>query len=279
MQSFLIRTGGVIQKKKRNMCADFWTDECQFEHIASTFIIFNATVLKTTPHMKYLKYISAQCIFVICIFILADIQGVVGEPPKIVNFTYRTKQLGLIDQTITGNIITLELDQDVYHQVQCPIEFSEANRTQIMPCCSSNTNATECYTPSNAAQTCLDGNGTYINITGTKDPYDYQRYALRVSNYASCHSISILNKAVSGNYNNNHIYWIGQESISISNFGPIGFNTHKRHFIKQFIGFPISIWIVRFKNTNLQINDSINRRGVFGGFDSSAIQFGHITRK
>ena len=151
--------------------------------------------------MKLLHYSRVRWLLILLI-ILITWEYTACEPPKIVKFTYRTKQLSLVDQIITSNIITLELDQDIYHQVQCPIEFSEANRTRIMPCCSSNTNATECYTPSNAAQTCLDGNGTYINITGTKDPYDYQRYALRVSNYASCHSISILNKAVSGNYNN-----------------------------------------------------------------------------
>lgn len=156
--------------------------------------------------MNYLTNISAQCILVLCILISADIQRVAGEPPKIVNFTYRTKQLGLIDQTITSNIITLELDQDVYHQVQCAIDFTEANRAQIMPCCSSNTNATECYTPPDIGQTCLDGDGKHINITGTKPAYDYQRYAFRVSNYATCHSVSILSKAVLGN-NGKQIYW------------------------------------------------------------------------
>lgn len=152
--------------------------------------------------MKYSRnYISAQCIFVLCIFIA--IQEVASEPPKIVNFTYRTKQLGLIDQTITSNIIALELDQDVYHQVQCPIEFSEANRTKFVPCCS-NTNATDCYTPPNDRyqRTCLDGNGSpIINITGTNSPGVYQRYTFKVSNYATCHSLSILSKAVSGNTN------------------------------------------------------------------------------
>ncbi len=148
--------------------------------------------------MRYLNT-SARCI-IIFICVLANLQSVVGDPLKILNFTYRTKQFEILELTIANNIITLEVDQDLYHKVQCPIEFSEVTQTQFVPCCNKSTNATgPCYTPIYADEKCIDENHATSTGIMQADETSLKRYSFKVANYQNCHSISILAKAVSGN--------------------------------------------------------------------------------
>lgn len=140
---------------------------------------------------------SARCI-VIFIFILADLRSVFGDAPKILSFTYRTKQFELLELTVTNNIITLEVDQDLFHQVQCPIEFSEVSRTQFVPCCNANVTS-GCYKPIFADESCIDENHYVSTGIRQADETSLKRYSFRIANYQNCHSVSMLAKAVSGN--------------------------------------------------------------------------------
>lgn len=151
------------------------------------------------PQMRYSNttIYSARCI-IIFIFILADLQSVIGDPLKILSFTYRTKQFEILELTMTNNIITLEVDQDLYHQVQCPIEFSEVSRAQFVPCCNANVTS-GCYKPKYSDEKCIDENHSVSTGIMQADETSLKRYSLRIANYQTCHSISMLAKAVSGN--------------------------------------------------------------------------------
>ena len=146
-----------------------------------------------------MSYFNSRIIYSRCIFIFIFIfQLVEGTPPKILNFTYRAKTFEILELTLANNIITLEVDQDLYHKVQCPIEFSESSRAQFVPCCSSTNSTIGCFQPSSPQELCIDENHAVETGLQEADGSGYKRYAFQISNYASCHSISMLAKAISG---------------------------------------------------------------------------------
>ena len=186
---------------------------CHLSWDISFFISF----VSVRPQMRRLNT-SARCI--ILIFILIDVQSIIGDPLKILNFTYRTKQFEILELTIANNIITLDVDQDLYHQVQCPIEFSDVTQTQFVPCCSNSSTNTPsgCYKPERSDESCIDQN--HATFTGIMQADDIllQRYAFQIANYQNCHSISILAKALSGNIILNNVKSGNVMICSRSNF-------------------------------------------------------------
>lgn len=163
-----------------------------------SYTSYSRLMIDTSMHYQNNMHSRARCILVL-ISILTDLHLSLGESPKILGFTYRTKQIEILESSITSNIITLEVDQDLYHQVQCPTEFSEASRAQFVPCCnvSSNINI-GCHTPEYAEDRCVDQNHATSTGIMQADEESTQRYSFKIANYQSCHSISILVKAISG---------------------------------------------------------------------------------
>jgi len=106
--------------------------------------------------------------------------------PKITEFTYRMKQLELLDSVLDAITVTAKFDQEVFHNVTCT-DPTEQEPAIFTPCCIYS-NVSGCVT---SDVTCLDFAHPSLNNSIVYN--QFINYFTHVANYATCHSITIDN--------------------------------------------------------------------------------------
>lgn len=117
-----------------------------------------------------------------------------AEAPKITEFTYRFKQLELLDSVLDAISLTAKFDQEVFHNVTCS-DPSEQEPAIFSPCCTFS-NTTGCVSSIYEGVQCLDFAHPSLNNSIGYNNILY--YYAHVDNYATCHSVTIENLAELG---------------------------------------------------------------------------------